>query len=165
MSARRWFLVAGFMVACVLAAAAGFWAGFREAWWLSADASALPRASASLTHLRSITAGKPAVAAQALEADVDNGLVRGYDLFEHPLRDWLNPLWGIPPLETYEKSAARLAAYRSEHASPLVTQQTNARYLRGATDEDKAFSELLEEGRRYAQFKIDAMVKRYAPKR
>lgn len=162
MNAKRWLLAAVILLTSVLSAAVGFWAGFHEAWWLSAAASTLPRGSAALTHVKSIAAGRPAVAARALEADIDNGLVRGYDLVEHPLHDWLNPLWDIP-FESYEKSAARLAAYRKEHASPLALQQPGAMFSRGAAVDDKAFAGLLEDGRRYAVFKIDAMVKRYAP--
>lgn len=165
MNMKRWSLLLLFVAACSLSAAAGFWLGFREAWWLAPAAYSLPRGTTAAILLKSLAAGKPSPVVTTLESDVDNGLIWGYELFHYPLREFLSPIWGIEGYpENYEKYAVRLANYRMEHPSPIMKPDALAIFSRGETEQDKAFYETLSEGKRRAEFKLNAMVKRYASK-
>jgi hypothetical protein len=83
---KRAWLVAGIFVACCFSAAGGFWFGFREALPLGLYADWLPRGVIATHLLSALRAGNTQNLATMLEFDVDNGLVWGYDLFNHPLR-------------------------------------------------------------------------------
>jgi hypothetical protein len=98
--------------------AAGFWFGFGQGFNLGITCDAVPRATISLAQLHGIESQKMDRVVQILEADVDNGLLRAYDLSEYPLRDAMGPLWGVE-FQSYEKYFSRLAVYRKTHPSTI----------------------------------------------
>jgi hypothetical protein len=158
----RWKLTITIFLACLLSAAGGFWFGFREALPLGVMADSLPRGSIAIQQLAALRSGKTKNLATALEFDVDAGLVWGYDLFNNPLRPLFSSLWGFDVYPGYEKYAVRLANYRREHPSPHTTDFLQ--YVPKESKEDKANYAKLAEGARLYEFKLNAMVKRYASK-
>jgi len=159
---KRWKLTITIFMACLLSAAAGFWFGFREALPLGLMADMLPRGTIAIQQLAALRSGKTQNLATALEFDVDEGLVWGYDLFNSPMRPLFSPLWGFDVYPGYEKYAVRLANYRKVHPSPHTSD-----FLQNVpkgTKEEKANYAELAEGARLYEFKLNAMVKRYATK-
>jgi hypothetical protein len=160
---KRGLLALAFVIACGLSAAIGFWFGFREAFPLGVAADFLPRGSIAVAHLRELRAGKTGNLATALEFDVDNGLIWGNHVFSHPLRNYLNPLWGYDIYPEYEKYATRLADYRKEHPSALKGDMFDA-----VPPEKEQYREVyreLADGTRKSVGTINSMVERYATKR
>ena len=158
----RWKLATAIFLACLLSAAGGFWLGFREALPLGLMADNLPRGVIAVQQLAALRFGKTQNLATALEFNVDQGLVWGYDLFNHPLRPLFRPFWDFDVYPDYEKYAARLADYRRGHPSPM--NRDFLQYLPKESEDDKAtYAEFLEGARSY-EFKLNAMVKRYASK-
>jgi hypothetical protein len=158
----RWKLAIAILLACSLSAAGGFWFGFREALPLGVMADRLPRGSIAIQQLAALRAGKTQNLATGLEFDIDEGLVWGYDLFNSPLRPLFGPLWGFDVYPGYEKYAVRLANHRREH--PSLHSREFLEYLPKESEEDKANYAALSEGARLYEFKLNAMVKRYASK-
>ena len=158
----RWRIAIAILVMCLLSVAGGFWFGFREALSLGVMADSLPRGSIAIQQLAALRAGKTQNLATALEFNVDEGLIWGYDLFNHPLRPLFRPLWGFDVFPDYEKYAVRLANYRKEHPSPHTTEYL--KYLPRETTKERANYAELAEGARVYEFKLNAMVKRYASK-
>jgi hypothetical protein len=114
---KRWQVAVLLAVACSLSAAAGYWEGFREAWLLGSAADLVPRGARSVAHLEALAAGKIRPVTLGLEFDVDNGLLWGYEVMNHPLRELWEPLWGIDAYPAYERYLTRLADYRQGHPS------------------------------------------------
>ena len=114
-------------VSCGLSAIAGYWFGFRDAWPLGVEADRLPRGVVAVQHLRALQAGKTDNIAVSLEFDVDNGLVWGYEILEHPMRPLWGPLWDLDVGPQLEQYARRIADYRKDHPSLMRS---------GAKDED-----------------------------
>lgn len=81
-------------------------------------ADSLPRGVMATQQLDALRSGKTQNLITTLEFSVDDGLVGGCDLFSHPLRPLLGPLWefDVNP-ESYAK---RLAQYRKGHSSPFT---------------------------------------------
>jgi hypothetical protein len=157
----RWQVALLLVVACTAAAAAGFWAGFREAWTLGSAADQLERASRSVTHLEELQAGKTRPVALGLEFDVDAGLLWAYEILEHPLRKLWAPLWGMDV--DYERYARRLADYRRDHpSSTRVEMFGSSREAR--PDSQEALPDFNRSAREVAA-RRDAMVQRYATPR
>jgi hypothetical protein len=123
---KRWAVMFFFVAGCSLSAAVGFWFGFREAWLLGIAADLLPRGSIATQQLNALRAGKTNNVVVGLEYYVDNGLIRGHELFEHPMRSFWAPLWGLEVYPEYEKYATRLADYRKEHPSLLKPGENTA---------------------------------------
>ena len=159
---RRSNLTMAIFLACLLSAAGGFWVGFREALPLGVMADRLPRGSMAIQQIEALHAGKTQNLDTALEFDVDEGLVWGYDLFNSPLRPLFSPLWGFDVYPSYEQYAVRLANYRKEHPSPHTTEFLQ--YIPKESAEEKANYAELAEGARLYEFKLNAMVTRYATK-
>jgi hypothetical protein len=114
---RPWQVAVLLIVASAASAAGGFWLGFREAWTLSAAADLMPRAARSVKHLEAIHAGNLRPVVLGLEFDVDNALVWGYEVMNHPLRELWQPLWAIDVYPGYERYLGELADYRLGHPS------------------------------------------------
>jgi hypothetical protein len=108
----------------------------------------LPRGVVAAQHLRALEAGKTDNIAISLEFDVDNGLVWGYEILEHPMRPLWGPLWGFDVGPQLEQYATRLADYRRDHPSLMRA---------GTKDEDPQGVEINR--------RLSAMVERYATKR
>ena len=159
---RRSNLTMAIFLACLLSAAGGFWVGFREALPLGVMADRLPRGSMAIQQIEALHAGKTQNLDTALEFDIDEGLIRGYDLFNNPLRPLFGPLWGFNVYPSYEQYAVRLANYRKEHPSPHTTEFLQ--YIPKESAEEKANYAELAEGARLYEFKLNAMVTRYATK-
>ncbi len=148
------------LLACSLSAAGGFWFGFREALSLGVMADSLPRGMIAVQQLSAIRAGQTQNLATALEFNVDDGLVWGYDLFGHPLLPLFGPLWGFEVHPEYEKYAVRLADYRKGNPSPM--NKEFLQHLPKATAEDSEAHDQVAESARLHAFKLRTMVERYA---
>ena len=157
----RWQVALLLVVACTAAAAAGFWAGFREAWTLGSASDQLERASRSVTHLEDLQAGKTRPVVLGLEFDVDAGLLWAHDLMEHPLRRLWGPVWGMDV--DYERYVRRLADYRRDHlSSTRVEMFGSSREAR--PDSQDPLPDFNRSAREVAE-RRDAMVRRYATPR
>ena len=160
---KRWQVALLLVVACAASAAAGFWAGFREAWDLGSAADLLPRAARSVTHLQDLQAGKIRPVELGLEVDVDSALIWADVLMEHPLRRLWRPLWGMEVYPEYEAYVRRLADYRRDHPS-----STRADLPDSGPDSRADSSEALPDFNRAAREvarRRDAVVRRYATPR
>jgi hypothetical protein len=160
---KRWQIAALLVVACSVSGAAGFWAGFREAWGLGSAVDLLPRGSRSVTHLQALHAGNLRPVLLGLEFDVDNGLIWGDAVMHDPLRDLWAPLWGLDVYPGYERYLTRLADYRRDHPSGTRTDM-----FATAPDSRPDLQETLRDFSREARevaARRDAIVKRYATKR
>jgi len=159
----RWQVALLLVVACMAAAAAGFWAGFREAWMLGSAADQLERASRSVIHLEELQAGKTRPVLLGLEFEVDAGLLWAHEVLEHPLRRLWAPLWGIEVYPDYERYARRLADYRRDHPSATrVEMFGNSPESRPGSQD--ALPDFNRSAREVAA-RRDAMVQRYATPR
>jgi hypothetical protein len=151
------------IVLCSIASAmAGYWFGFREALPFGIGADFLPRGSIAAMQLESIRAGKTQHLVTALEFDVDNGLIWGYELFDHPLRHVVGPVWGFNFYPEYEQYAVRLANYRKAHPS-LMKAAVFDQVPLGKEQYREHYRDLAV-GARESTEKINVMVKRYASK-
>ena len=146
---KRALLAVAALALCLASAAGGYWLGFRDSWYLSQAAGAVPRGVVAVHQLRYLREGSPRPVIAALEFDVDKGLSYGEDVFAHPLRGLLGPLWGLGVYPGYEGYIRQMAAYRREHASLLEPQ---------AFDRNQ---DLLQDARETKE-KIDRMVQRYS---
>jgi len=151
------------LLACGISAAGGYWFGFREALQLGLMADRLPRGVTATQELGVLQAGNGQHVATALEFDVDEGLVWGYDVLNHPLRNLFGPVWGFNVYPDYEKYATRLADYRRQHPSPM-TQQNFSHNKPDSSSDEAQFHAMLGEGAKLHQSKLNAMVERYASK-
>jgi hypothetical protein len=156
----RWKLVIAVLLGCLLSAAGGFWFGFREGLPLGLMADSLPRGAIAMQQLAALRSGKTQNLATALEFNVDDGLVWGYDVFNHPLRPLFGPVWAFNVYPEYEKYAVRLADYRREHPSPMKNEFLEN--LPRDSEQDRANYAALSEGARLHEMKLNAMVQRYA---
>jgi len=159
---KRWVLAASFILVCVLSAAAGFWFGFREAFSLGVAADFLPRGSIAVAQLNALGAGKPENVVTGLEFDVDNGLIWGNEVFHHPLRNYLGPVWGFNIYPDYEKYATRLADYRKAHPSPMKADAFDK--VPPDKVQYREFYRDLAQGARENIATVNSMVERYATK-
>ncbi len=112
---NRRLIIPILVICCGLSGAIGYWFGFREAWNLGVIADFLPRGAISSHQLNALRVGKQENVIIGLESDVDMGLIYGDTLFNHPLRNLLNPVWGFSVYPEYEEYAVRLANYRKKH--------------------------------------------------
>ena len=160
---KRAWLAVGVVVACCISAAGGFWFGFREALPLALIADWLPRGVLATEQLSALRAGNTQNLATALEFNVDDGLVWGYDLFNHPLRPLFGPVWGFNVYPEYEKFATRLADYRRQHPSPMSLDELKLKPFDNPEEEEQ-FRAMLEYGAKLHDFKLHAMIERYASK-
>ena len=159
---RNWQIALLLVVTCGASAAAGFWEGYREGWIFGSAVDNLPRSARSVKHLEMIHAGNLRPVVLALEFDVDNGLMWGYEVVNHPLRDLWGPVWGFEVYPGYEGYLTRLADYRKEHPS-----STRADMFATAPQSRPDLQEALRDFSRSARevaIRRDAMVERYASK-
>ena len=160
---KRWQIALLLVVACSVSAAAGFWAGFREAWALGSAVDLLPRAARSVTHLEALERGNLRPVRLGLEFDVDSGLLWAYELTRHPMRDLWGPLWGLDVYPAYERYITRLADYRRDHPS-----STRADMFANAPESRPDSQEALRDFNRSARevaARRDEVVQRYATPR
>lgn len=158
----RWKAGLLILLACLGSAAAGFWLGFREALPLGLMAETLPRGVLATQHLKQLRSGHTETIVRGLEWEIDNGLVRGTDVLNHPLKPLFVPLWGYDVYPKYEKYAARLADHRRQYPSP--TKSADLKTLIQQFEQDNAkYGELIDNARLY-ELKLNAMVERYASK-
>jgi hypothetical protein len=97
-----------------------------------------------------------------LEFDVDNGLIWCHDLFQHPLRRLMGPLWGFNFYPEYEQHAVRLANYRKNH--PSLIKPDTFDIVPPEKEQYREFYRELAIGARENIVKINSMVDRYATK-
>jgi hypothetical protein len=159
---KRWTLAASFLLVSAVSAAAGYWFGFRKAFPLGIAADYLPRGSIAVVQLNALRAEKPANVITGLEFDVDNGLIWGSQVFHHPLRDYLGPVWGLNIYPDYEKYATRLADYRRVHPSPMRADMFDT--VPPGKEQYREFYRDLAQGTRENTATVNSMVERYASK-
>lgn len=160
---KRWHIALAFVVSCVASGAAGYWFGFREALPLGVTADFLPRGVIATGHLKALRSGKPENVILKLEYDVDNGLIWGHELFQHPLRNLMVPIWGFNFYPEYEDFAVRLANYRKKHPSLMKPDAFDN--LRPNKEQYREVYRELAHGTRENIAKINSMVERYATKK
>ena len=160
---KRWLLALTLVVGFSLSAAAGFWFGFREAWHLGVAADFIPRGAIAAYQLKALHAGKPDNVIVGLESDVDIGLTWGYELFHHPLRNLLDPVWGFEVYPEFEQYATRLADYRKDHPSLMKPDMFDI--VPPDKEQYREFYKDLAQGARENTAKINTMVEKYATKR
>jgi hypothetical protein len=156
-----WILLA-LVVASAISALVGYSFGFRQAWSLGVAADALPRGVIASQQLKALKAGKLDFVSVGLESDVDNGLIWGYEVLHHPMRDLLGPLSGASVYPEYEKYATRLADYRKLYPSQL--KQDTFDTVPPGKEEYTAYYRELARGAREGVERINWMVERYASK-
>jgi hypothetical protein len=159
---KRWYIALTFVVSCVGSGVAGYWFGFREALPLGVAADFLPRGVIATGHLKAFRTGKHENMITMLEYDVDNGLIWGHELFQHPLRRLMRPLWGFEFYPEYEQYAVRLANYRKEHPSLMKPDAFDS--VPPEKEQYREFYRELAVGTRENIAKINSMVERYATK-
>lgn len=159
---KRRYLILAIVASCVMSGVVGYWFGFREALKFGVAADFLPRGVIAVYHLNALRARKPENVITMLEYDVDNGLVWGHELFEHPLRRLMRPLWGFEFFPDYEQYAVRLANYRKEHPS-LMKPDAFDSVPPGKEQYSEFYRELAVAGRENVA-KINSMIGRYASK-
>lgn len=159
---KRWRIILAFVGSCVVSGAVGYWFGFREALPLGVAADFLPRGVIATGHLKSLRTGQAENVILMLEYDVDNALILGHELFRHPLRKLLGPLWGLDFDPLYESYAVRLANYRKEHPSLMKPDAFDN--VPPDKEQYREFYRELAYGTRENIAKVNSMVERYATK-
>jgi hypothetical protein len=147
---------------CLLSGALGYWFGFREGLYFGVAADFMPRGVIATSELNALRAGNQTPVVIMLESEVDNGLIFGHDLFQHPLREAVSPVWGFSFYPEYENYAVRLANYRKEHPSQLSADMFDT-VPQGQMEYREQYKEL-SVGVRESLTKINSMVARYATK-
>lgn len=146
----------------VTSAMAGYWFGFKEALTFGIAADFLPRGTIATMQLEAVRAGKTQNLVTALEFDVDNGLIWGYELFDHPLRKIVGPVWGFSFYPDYEQYAVRLANYRKAHPSQMKADMFDQ--VPPGKEQYREHYRELAIGTRENIEKVNLMVERYASK-
>ena len=147
---------------CLVSVGLGFWFGFREGLYFGVAADFLPRGVIATGSLNSLRTGNQATVVTMLESEVDTGLIFGHDLFQHPLREVVGPLWNFDFYPEYEQYAKRLANYRKDHSSQMTAEMFDA-----VPPEKEQYRQQYKEmsiGVRESLAKINSMVERYASK-
>jgi len=159
---KRSVVALAVILACGVSAALGYWFGVRQAWTLGLAADFLPRGSIATYQLQLLRSGKPENVITGLEGDVDNGLVWGYEVLNHPMRDLWRPIWGFEIYPEYEQYVVRMARYRKQYPSPFKPDAFDV--VPPGKEEHREFYKELAIGARENKAKVDAMVERYATK-
>lgn len=147
---------------CLVSAAIGYWFGFRGGLYFGVAADFLPRGVIATGELNALRAGNQAPVVTMLESEVDTGLIFGYELFQHPLREVVGPLWNFDFYPEYERYAIRLANYRKEHPSQMKAEMFDTI----APEKEQYRQQYTENsvGVRESLAKMSSMVERYASK-
>jgi hypothetical protein len=159
---KRWPIIFVFVVSCLVSGIVGYWFDFREALPFGISADFLPRGVIATGHLKALHEGKPETLITMLEFDVDNGLIWGHDLFQHPLRRLVGPLWDFNFYPEFEKYAVRLANYRKKHPSLMKPDALDI--IPPEQEQNRELYQDLAIGTRENIAKINTMVDRYATK-
>ncbi len=157
-----WRLTLALTFCCLLSATAGYWFGFREGLFFGVAADFLPRGVIAAGKLNALRAGNIEPVTTMLESEIDNGLIFGHDLFRHPLRNVVGPVWDFNFYPEYEKYAVRLANYRKNHPSPMKPDAFDT-----VPADKEQYRESFKEpsvGVRENIGKMKSMVERYAEK-
>lgn len=160
---KRWRIAGWLVAACAVSAAAGYWTGFRDGWYIGSAVDLLPRGARSVAHLEAIQAGRIRSAVLGLEFEVDSGLLWAEEVVSHPLRELWRPVWGLEVYPEYERYITRLADYRRDHPS-----STRADMFTQAPESQPEAQETLRDFARNARdvaARRDAIVRRYATPR
>lgn len=149
------------LVALGLAAASGYWMGFRHAWGLGLQADAPVRGSIAIAHLKMLERGQASDLRIPFEAEIDSGLMWWAQLEDHPMYPFLNVLTGQEIVPDYELYVKRVANYRKANKSPLRDPVLVESMLRSVREKDAGFADELVEGGRQSDAAIDRMVEKY----
>jgi len=151
------------IVCCLVSSTAGYWFGFREGLYFGVAADFLPRGAIAVGELNALAKGNQVPVVTMLESEIDSGLMFGHDLFEHPLRNLVRPIWGFDFYPEYERYAVSLANYRKDHPS-----QIKAEIFDTVPPEKEQYREQYKELSvevRESLAKMNSMVERYATKK
>jgi len=159
---KKYAVTLALVVAAVVAAAAGYWVGFRHAWEMGLMADAPVRGVLATHYLRALEKGQSDNLRTSFEGDIDVGLMLWAQLEESPQFGAINALSGQDVDPGLEKYVRRLATYRKSHESPLRDTATIARMLDSVRETDPAFAEDLEASGHESDAAIDRMIEKYA---
>lgn len=149
------------VLALGLAACAGYWLGFRNAWNLSLQAEAPVRASLAIGNLRLLEQGRLSDLRVYYDSEIDFGLIWWARLEEAPSYRLLNVLSGQDVVPQHERYVRRAAVYRKTNASRVRDPAVVDSMLKAAREANPAFALELEQGGREADAAIDRMLKKY----
>ena len=159
---KRWHVATLVSAVSLASGMVGYWLGFRQALPLGVAADFMPRGTIAAQQLEAMRAGRTERVATALEFDVDNGLIWGYDVVNHPLRRLWKPVWGWDVYPDYEQYAVRLATYRKQHP-PLMKPDVFDTVPADRPDLADAYKDLAQ-GARESTRKLNWMIEHYAGK-
>jgi hypothetical protein len=147
----------------VVAAAVGYWIGFRQAWEMGLMAEAAPRGVVALANIRSIDAARTDQVKFTLEGEIDVGLLWWHEISNSRLLPVLNQLSGSDVYPSSEKYVRRLAEYRKANPSPYWDLELNAQVDANLAKADPELAKALAESDRAGREAIEAVIAEYAP--
>lgn len=159
---KKYAVLLALVVAAVVAAAAGYWVGFRHAWEMGLMADAPIRGVLATHYLRALEKGRSDDLRTSFEGDIDVGLMMWALLEESPQFGAINALSGQDVVPGSEKYVRRLATYRKSHQSPLRDPELVERMLGSVRETDSTFAEDLEASGHEGDAAIDRMIEKYA---
>jgi hypothetical protein len=136
------------LAVAIVAAAAGYCIGFRQAWNLSVMADAPVRGAIAVGMLKSLDRNQLDPIRTQFEAEIDTGLIWWAELEQSPMQRALNALSGQDLIPANLRYVRRVATYRKTHPSLLADPAVVTGMLEsvGADDPDLA-AELAESGK------------------
>jgi len=159
---KKYTVSIALVVTAAVAAAGGYWAGFRHAWEMGLMAEAPVRGVLATHYLRALEKGRSDDLRTSFESNIDAGLMLWAQLEESPQFVAINALSGQDVDPGFEKYVRRLATYRKSHESPLRDPALVERMLSSVKEKDAAFAEDLEASGRESEAAIDRMIVKYA---
>jgi hypothetical protein len=159
---KRWRHALVLVLCCAVTGTVGYWFGFREAIPFVREADSLSRGALAPTQLNAIRDGETDITVAMLEYDVDIGLINGHNLFQHPLRNIVGPVWGVELYPRSEQSVVRMANYRQQHPSQMKPEMFSDAPHENAQDR-QLYQEMLARVRQNIAT-VSTMVERYATK-
>jgi hypothetical protein len=155
------FLLATLVVAYIASAGTGYWFGFREGWWLGRLDDELPRGTIALAQLKAVKAGESNLLETDLEFEIDDGLLGAHELMNHPLRNALEPIWGLGCSDCGQY-VVRLSNYRKLNPSLMKPDMFDV--VPPGKEQDREWYQDVAHGVRENLTIINSMVDQYASK-
>lgn len=155
------FAITAVLVAITVAAAGGYWVGFREAWSMGVRADAAPRGSIAVWQLQLIDRGRIDDVRAGLEHDIDMGLILWHDLSTSHVAPFMNTLSGTEVVPEYEQYVRRIALYRKTHGSPLHDPARERSLMESSAKVSPEFAAEMKKGGDDARRALNEMVEKY----
>jgi len=150
------------LLAMSVAAAGGYWLGFRHAWQRGLMAEAPVRGAIAVHQLRALAQNQTDNLRTGFESDIDNGLLWWAYLESCPLFGVINSLSGVEVSPGYEEYVRRIANYRKAHVSPFRDPAVVKGVLDSIKEHDPELAVEFEASGLEAEAQIDRMVEKYA---